>query len=538
MSQPSPFQRVLAAPVMGVGLGIDIFDTQPDFRKLIRDHRAGFDFLEVYSRGDWEHTDAPFAEIPDSVPRTYHHEGLDPVGPGLCPDGPIDGCAKNQRLLNPPWTVEELAMRHIDGRYTDFFFPALLNPECVRATVANLNALHARLPGPLLPENPPCEFVVGDMHLFDFMNEVAHGADCGLVLDLGHVWSYQLCVGRGDTPDHAIDRLDLSRVIEVHLAGARVEPCPGGRIYRDLHGAGPIPEESMYLLRELLPRLPNLKAITIEVEDATEQGAVAQAADVRAVVDAVKPDFRCDPSPHNGLPGPRGNPARPPADPALAAQYRVVYELMYKRDVLESWPEVPVGPLTPEHAEQVRAVDAERLAVIVRLHADDIGNNWYLPRFPATWLALQAGLECTQAELTRRFTSSEAFELREHDDSDGRALLAFIEGLELEGWLAPLLRYERLLNGIGLEPGVPQLERFEWDVPGIREALLQHSTYPDGEVPAPAAILLYRTPQGVHEAALTRRQAQTIEAILQGKPPNAPAGVIRECEQLLNDIQR
>ncbi|MCA8936339.1 MAG: DUF692 family protein [Planctomycetes bacterium] len=289
MAELSPFKRVKAAAVMGVGLGIDIFDSQPDFRVLIDKHRGGFDFLEVYSRGDWEHTDDLFAEIPDDVPRTYHHEGLDPVGPKLCPDGPIEGCAKNQRLLNPPWTVEELAVRHIDGKYTDFFFPAILNKQCVQATVANLKALEKRIPGPLLPENAPYEFAVGDMHLFDFMNEVAHGAECGLVLDLGHVWSYQLCVGKGDQPDDRIESLDLSRIIEVHLAGARIEEYEGGRIYRDLHGAGPIPEESMFLLRELLPKLPNLKAITIEVEDATEAAAVEQAQQVREVVRRLRP---------------------------------------------------------------------------------------------------------------------------------------------------------------------------------------------------------------------------------------------------------
>jgi uncharacterized protein (UPF0276 family) len=290
-SLETPFARVVAAPILGIGLGIDIFDDQPDFRKLIAGHRDGFDFLEVYSRGDWEHTDEPFAAIPADVPRTYHHEGLDPVGPRLCPDDTVQGCAKNQRLLNPPWTVEELAVRHIDGRYCDFFFPAILSKDCVAATVANLNELHTRLRVPLLPENAPYEFAVGDMHLADFLTEVAHGAQCGIVLDLGHYWSYQLCVGKGDTPDHGLERLDLSRVIEMHLAGARIEERHGMRIYRDLHGAGPIPEESLFLLRELLPRTPNLKAITIEVENATEEAAVVQAAQVREIVRAVRPQW-------------------------------------------------------------------------------------------------------------------------------------------------------------------------------------------------------------------------------------------------------
>lgn len=291
MTQPTPFERVLAAPKLGIGLGIDIFDDKHDFRELIAGHRGGFDFLEVYSRGDWLHTDEPFAAIPADVPRTYHHEGLDPVGPRLCTADTMDGCAKNQRLLQPPWTVEELAVRRIDGRYCDFFFPAILNRDCVAATIRNLNELHARLPVPLLPENAPYEFAVGDMHLADFLTEVAHGAQCGIVLDLGHYWSYQLCVGKGDTPDHGLERLDLSRVIEVHLAGARIEERHGMRIYRDLHGAGPIPEESIYLLRELLPKLPNLKAITVEVENATEEAAIAQAAQVREIVQQTHPQW-------------------------------------------------------------------------------------------------------------------------------------------------------------------------------------------------------------------------------------------------------
>lgn len=296
MNNPSPFQRVKTAPVLGVGLGIDVFDTRPDFRKLIKQQRTGFDFLEVYTRGNWRDVRQLFAQIPADVPRTYHHEGLDPVGPHICPDDPIEGCIQNQRLLQPPWTVEELAVRHIDGRYTDFFFPAILSTDSLKASVDNINALHARLDGPLLPENAPYEFVVGDMHLCEFLTELSHRADCGLVLDLGHLWSYQLCVGRGDDVLHGIDKLDLTRVIEVHLAGARVEKYSGGRIYRDLHGAGPIPPQSLLLLRELLPKLPNLKAVTIEVEDATEQRALDQCQQVRDEVRKHRPQWLAEKS--------------------------------------------------------------------------------------------------------------------------------------------------------------------------------------------------------------------------------------------------
>ncbi len=286
----SPFQRCVRTPVLGVGLGVDVYDKRPSVTKLLK-QRGGFDFLELYTRGDAKFSDGPLSALPADLSRTYHHEGLDPVGPGLPPVERIQGCVKNLGLCGAPWCVEELAVRHINGRYTDFFFPALLNRDSLKATVTNLRALQAQIPAPLLPENAPYEFVVGDMHLLDFLREVTHGADCGCVLDLGHLYSYQLCVGHGDDPLHGIEKMDLSRIIEVHLAGARIEKYSKGLIYRDLHGAGPIPEPSLAILRELAPRLPNLRAVTIEVEDAPEDRALAQVAQVRAILRDVRPDF-------------------------------------------------------------------------------------------------------------------------------------------------------------------------------------------------------------------------------------------------------
>jgi len=290
---PTPFEQCVAAPVLGVGLGIDVFDEDTDYRTLIKDWRHAFDFLEVYTRGDWLHCEKALQSLPRSVPRTYHHEGLDPVAPKLCPASTVEGCARNMLLLDTPWSVEELAVRHIDGLYTDFFFPAILSEDAVKHTVRNLRALQSRLPRPLLPENAPYEFVIGDMHLLDFLREVAHGASMGVVLDLGHLLSYQYCVGKGDTPLDGIERMDLSRIIEVHLAGARLEDSPDKRpIYRDVHGGGPIPKESLWMLGELLPRLENLKAITIEVESASPQRCSEQLALVRDVVKKARPSWK------------------------------------------------------------------------------------------------------------------------------------------------------------------------------------------------------------------------------------------------------
>jgi|GEM_PF-2544075 len=298
MQQPasgidSPFQRCVDAPVMGFGLGIDIFDDSPAYQRLIENHRESFDYLEIYTRGDWEHSEPSLREIAQAVPHTYHHEGLDPVGPRLCARRKIEGCAQNLGFLNAPWCVEELAVRYIDGRYTDFFFPAILTQESLEQSVRNLITLQEYVPVPLLPEIAPYEIAMGDIHVLDFLSGIAHGANMGVVLDLGHLWSWQLCQGKGDDPLEGIKRMDLSRVIEVHLAGARVDKMPNGsRIYRDLHGAGPIPQASLTMLEALADKMPNLRAITVEVENATEAAAVEQLNQVRQITAAVNPSFR------------------------------------------------------------------------------------------------------------------------------------------------------------------------------------------------------------------------------------------------------
>ena len=115
---------------------------------------------------------------------------------------------------------------------------------------------------------------------------------------------------------------------------------------------------------------------------------------------------------------------------SLEAQYRAVYALMYKRgsrDAFEQAKFERFAGTDDAEAEEIANVAGLRQNVVVQLHANDIGNNWYMPRFPATWTALQVALGVDQPELTMRFTDTDAFELRVNDDSDGRALAAFAD---------------------------------------------------------------------------------------------------------------
>jgi len=237
---------------------------------------------------------------------------------------------------------------------------------------------------------------------------------------------------------------------------------------------------------------------------------------------------------------------------SLEAQYRAVYELLYKRWIRDAWGQAKFERFTGlDDAEnaQLKQVDLLRLDNVVRLHANDIGNNWYAPRFPASWTALQVALGCNQAELTQRLTNSEEFELRENDDADGRALAAFVRKLADEKprsqpvlhrapWLPELLRYERLIRGHWPDAANPRLETFEFDVGGLIDALLEKQLFPVDEKAVPLSMLLHRDNAGVTEIALGPDQARVMAKLLARKPTgDEPPKLIAKCRRVLNRLK-
>jgi uncharacterized protein len=91
-----------------------------------------------------------------------------------------------------------------------------------------------------------------------------------MLLDLHNV--YTLSVNFGVSPAAYLARLDLSRVIEIHIAGGTESDAnwlPSKKIMRlDSHDHA-IPEEVWGLLEEVLPRCKNLRGVTLERMEGT-----------------------------------------------------------------------------------------------------------------------------------------------------------------------------------------------------------------------------------------------------------------------------
>ena len=106
-------------------------------------------------------------------------------------------------------------------------------------------SLRAAISKPFLLENNVCYLDFGEQELEEpaFLNELCTRSGCGLLLDLHNVY-VNWRNGRADI-ERFLASLDLSRVVEVHLAGGLTYDG----VYLDAH-SGPVPED-LWLTRSI-----------------------------------------------------------------------------------------------------------------------------------------------------------------------------------------------------------------------------------------------------------------------------------------------
>jgi uncharacterized protein (UPF0276 family) len=143
---------------------------------------------------------------------------------------------------------------------------------------------HGIDPALVLLEMPPLTyFGCGSLAIPAFFRSVTDRVACGLVLDIGHLWTVYRYTGawRRQTLEafagEFLDAFPMERVIEIHVAGLAEflvsEPsrqaADGGALphWIDAHGV-PIPEVLFDLLAQVLahPRLTAVKGVALEVD--------------------------------------------------------------------------------------------------------------------------------------------------------------------------------------------------------------------------------------------------------------------------------
>ncbi|WP_434389813.1 DUF692 domain-containing protein [Melittangium boletus] len=366
-------------PWRGLGLSSNLDAAEsPHPYRLLAEAPGLFDFVEYSAPLSLEETRAHASLFPElwtrrgEVPVLFHPVHLNLYGPELEPAAALHALDAHARAVDSAWVGNDVGWWHAAGQP----FPGYLyvTPPFSEAGVRDCaaHALHVQsyLSVPLALENPAVFARRGELHVLDFMARLHARTGLPLLLDLGHLLSYQLAAGL--PLDAGLADFPLDRVIELHVAGGVVTRRGARGLYVDDH-TQPVREELLALVEALVPCCPALRAVTFEGDGHPLEVALLTLRRLRRVVPA----------------GPR--PALPlsvstPPVPALAAESA-------------PWALFSVGygaaPEPGEDAEGARAETDFRLAVV----AEQLDRDWPLSRL------LLAGTR----ERLRDFTASPEF---------------------------------------------------------------------------------------------------------------------------------
>jgi uncharacterized protein len=257
-----------ASPLPELGVGITYSSA---IEPVLEQHPDLFNVVEFEPQTTWvqmRHGEQPYrvsdlvldhiAQLPGR--KLVHSIGV-PVGGTIRPQ-PAQLALLRRMIAKfaSPWVSEHLSFNHTQEFSTGFFLPPRQTPKGVEAVTTSIRDLQEAIPVPIAVETGvnymqprPDEIPDGS-----FVATVTDTADCGILLDLHNVF-VNAVNGRQPVEDF-LAQLPLDRVWEIHLAGGfEMEG-----FWLDAH-SGPIPGSLLEIARQVIPALPNLKAIIFEI---------------------------------------------------------------------------------------------------------------------------------------------------------------------------------------------------------------------------------------------------------------------------------
>ena len=303
------FQRRLRdIPPLGMGLSVDVYS--PDLFELVnklRERGLQPGYLEVFKA-----TTTALATVRQAVsdiPLAYHGEGLWITQPDVQTSSffqqDVAEMVTQLNSIQSLWLNHECATKQMAGYSFGTYVPPLytqLSAEVVAANIATVQQTMDRRgrradgTAPLfLMEMPPLTyFSAGTIPIPHFFRLVTTLVPCGLVLDIGHLWTvyrYTASCRRISLERFVrefLDEFPLERVVEIHVAGlACHESCgnpEGGEglpEWIDAHAA-PIPSILFTILEQALAHsnLVSLRAVALEVDTKPIEMIVKEYAEV------------------------------------------------------------------------------------------------------------------------------------------------------------------------------------------------------------------------------------------------------------------
>jgi hypothetical protein len=123
------------------------------------------------------------------------------------------------RRTGTPFLSDHLCWGSVDGRYTHDLLPMPYTWEAVAVTAGKIRQAQDFLEVPVIVENVSsyAEFHESEMTEWEFLNEVAERADCGVLLDVNNI--YVSSRNHEFDPFTYVDAVQPERVAQIHIAG-------------------------------------------------------------------------------------------------------------------------------------------------------------------------------------------------------------------------------------------------------------------------------------------------------------------------------
>ena len=118
-----------------------------------------------------------------------------------------------------PWLSDHLCWGSVDGRYTHDLLPLPYTFEAIRTTAERVRMVQDYLEIPVAVENVSsyAEYHESQMTEWEFLNEVVHAADCGILLDVNNI--YVSSQNHNFDPMEYVNNIPSERVAQIHIAG-------------------------------------------------------------------------------------------------------------------------------------------------------------------------------------------------------------------------------------------------------------------------------------------------------------------------------
>lgn len=269
-SSPAPFsERVLRLPHLGLGVSTEYGAAGAqgalNVAALRRQHPDFAQFLELGIEASKGLDADAEAWVARGLPCTYHFLDINLDEPEDFDPRWLDAMNALIHRTRPAWLCGDAGLWHFGPRDRGhmLLLPPVLSGDSAKALAAGIVRLRAATGLEVLPENPPGHLFLGDLHLLDYFGRVCEAADTGLLLDAAHLAIYQRA--QGHAPTTGLDGLDLSRVVEIHVAGASARSVDGLTVFEDDHTPAVL-ADTWAILDAVAPHAPNLRAVVFECE--------------------------------------------------------------------------------------------------------------------------------------------------------------------------------------------------------------------------------------------------------------------------------